>query len=385
MEFNWDIGYQHPRAPVFARNAVATTQPLAAQAGLHILRTGGNAVDATIATAAALTIVEPVSNGLGSDAFAIIWDGSQLHGLNASGRSPAAWNPDYFAKHNGVPERGVDSITIPGAVSAWGDMHKRFGQLPFADVLQPAIELAESGFAVSPAVQRKWANQAQILNRQPGFREVFMPHGRAPQVGERFHMPGAARLLRTISEQGASTFYHGEIAQKLCAYLQQHGASITVDDLAAHSNDWCGTISQNYRDYQVHEIPPNGQGIAALMALGMLEHFDLDELEADSVDARHLQIECMKAAFADVYQYVGDQDYMHEVSAADLLDAGYLEQRARSISKDKATLFSHGNPPQGGTIYLTAADANGMMVSFIQSNYMGFGSGVVMPDLGVSF
>ena len=385
MQFNWDVTYPHPRAPVFARNVVATTQPLAAQAGLHMLRSGGNAVDATIAAAAALTVVEPVSNGLGSDAFAILWDGKQLHGLNASGRAPAAWNPGYFDRHNNtIPDRGVDSITVPGAVAAWGDLNQRFGKLPLSDCLQPAIELAEAGYGVTPAIQRKWANQIPVLNTQPGFSDTFMPHGRAPMIGERFRMPAAARTLQSIARDGTDAFYQGEIAEKLCAYLQQHGGSMTTEDLARHSNDWCGTISKNYRGYEVHEIPPNGQGIAALMALGMLEHFDLDPYQADDVVVRHLQIETMKAAFADVYQHVGDPDYMHAVSADDLLDDAYLSERARTIKKDSATLFSSGKPPGGGTIYLTAADASGMMVSFIQSNFMGFGSGVVVPELGLS-
>lgn len=386
MNFDWQAAYPHPRTPVFARNVVATSQPLAAQAGLHVLRQGGNAIDATIAAAAALTIVEPVSNGLGSDAFAIIWDGKKLHGLNASGRSPAAWGPDYFQqKHNGsMPARGVDSISVPGAIAAWGDMQARFGKLSLGDSLQPAIELAEGGYAVSPAVHKKWSSQVDILKDQPGFSEVFMPFGRAPAIGERMQMPGAVTTLKILANEGASAFYNGDIAEKLSAYLQQHGSGLRVADLQNHSNDWCGTIEKDYRGYQVHEIPPNGQGIAALMALGMLNHFDLDQYAADDIEVRHLQIEAMKAAFADVYQYVGDQDYMDKVTAADLLDDAYLEQRARSINIDKATHFSAGKPPQGGTIYLTAADASGMMVSYIQSNFMGFGSGVVMPELGIS-
>ena len=385
-EFDWQSGYPHIRTPVFARNIVSTSQPLAAQAGLSVLQRGGNAVDATIAAAAAITVVEPVSNGLGSDAFAIVWDGKQLHGLNGSGRSPAAWNPDYFKqKHNGtIPERGVDTVTVPGAVSAWGELHSRFAQLPLSDSLAPAIELADKGYAVSPAVQRKWGSQVPVLENQPGFRDVFMPHGRAPTIGERMTMPGASHTLRKIAEQGADVFYQGEIAEQLCKYIQSHDGALTLSDMQAHRADWCGTISQHYRGYDLHEIPPNGQGIAALMALGMLQHFELDALHPDSVEVRHLQIEAMKAAFADVYQYVADPDAMLSVTADHLLDPGYLKQRAAMIKPDTATHFHAGEPPSGGTIYLTAADANGMMVSYIQSNYMGFGSGVVAPDLGIS-
>ena len=385
-KFDWQTAYPHPRTPIFASNIVATSQPLAAQAGLSVLQRGGNAVDAAIAAAAAITVVEPVSNGLGSDAFAIVWDGKQLHGLNASGRSPAAWNPEYFNKHhNGaIPERGVNTVTVPGAVSAWGELHKKFAQLSLSDSLAPAIELAEKGYAVSPVVQRKWASQAPVLEDQPGFRDVFMPHGRAPDVGERMNMAGAAHTLRKIAEQGTDIFYKGEIADQLCQYVRSHGGALNLNDMQSHQADWCGTISQHYRGYDLHEIPPNGQGIAALMALGMLQHFELDSLHPDSVEVRHLQIEAMKAAFADVYRYVADPDAMRPVTADHLLDASYLKQRASQISRDTATHFHAGEPPSGGTIYLTTADANGMMVSYIQSNYMGFGSGVVAPDLGIS-
>lgn len=386
MNFDWQVNYPHPRTPVFASNVVSTSQPLAAQAGLQMLQRGGNAVDATIAAAAAIAMVEPVSNGLGSDAFAIVWDGQQLHGLNASGRSPAAWNPGYFdKKHNGaMPERGVDTVTVPGAVSAWGELHAKFANLPLSDSLAPAIELAEKGYAVSPVVQRKWSSQSSILDKQPGFSDVFMPHGRAPEIGERVKMPGAAVTLKMIAEKGIDTFYQGEIAEQLCKFVQSHGGALQLSDMQAHQADWCGTISQEYRGYELHEIPPNGQGIAALMALGMLQHFDLEKLHPDSIEVRHLQIEAMKAAFADVYQYVADPEAMQSVTAEHLLDPIYLKDRAARINRDAATLFGAGEPPSGGTIYLTAADANGMMVSYIQSNFMGFGSGVVAPELGIS-
>ncbi len=386
LNFDWHTGYPHLRTPVFASNIVATSQPLAAQAGLGILQRGGNAIDAIIAAAAAITVVEPVSNGLGSDAFAIVWDGKKLHGLNGSGRAPAAWTPDYFKRHHNsaIPERGVDTITVPGAISAWGELHAKFAKLPLGDSLAPAIELAEKGYAVSPVVQRKWGSQAAILENQPGFREVFMPHGRAPAIGERMHMPGAANTLREIAKHGTDVFYQGKIAEQLCQYIQAHGGALSLSDMQAHRADWCGTISQHYRGYELHEIPPNGQGIAALMALGILQHFELDGLHPDSVEVRHLQIESMKAAFADVYRYVSDPESMQSVTSDHLLDAAYLKQRAAQISQQTATHFHAGEPPSGGTIYLTAADANGMMVSYIQSNYMGFGSGVVVPELGLS-
>jgi gamma-glutamyltranspeptidase/glutathione hydrolase len=385
-DFDWGVRYPTYRAPVFARNVVATSQPLAAQAGLRMLAAGGNAVDAAIAAAAAITIVEPVSNGLGSDAFAIVWDGSQLHGLNASGTAPAAWDTAYFGRRHGgqIPKRGWDSVTVPGAIAGWAALHEKFGRLPFADLLAPAIELAERGHGVATIVHQKWTAALPELQSQPGFAEAFMPRGRAPAVGERFVFAEAASTLRRIAETRGRDFYEGATAQALIAHAREHGGSMTLADLAGYRPDWCGTIAKEYRGYTLHEIPPNGQGIAALMALGILSHVDLGAEPADALRTRHLQIEAMKAAFADVYRWVGDIRHMTEVTPAHLLDDTYLAQRARRIREDRATDFAHGLPPSGGTIYLSAADQDGMMISFIQSNYMGFGSGVVVPGTGVS-
>ena len=384
--FDWEAKYPTYRSPVFARNIVSTSQPLAAQAGLRILMQGGNAVDAAIAAAAALTIVEPVSNGLGSDAFAIIWDGKKLHGLNASGTSPASWDQAYFKKkHNGaIPQRGWDSVSIPGAIAGWAAMHAKLGKLPFEQLLQPAIEIAERGYGVAPVTQKKWSAQTEILRNQPGFAEAFLPKGRAPKIGEHFILKGAAETLKRIAKTKGEDYYHGETAREIAKHSALNGGSMTEADLAGYKAEWVDTISQEYRGYSLHEIPPNGQGIAALMALGILKNFDLASLGADSAESRHLQIEAMKAAFADVYKYVGDSRAMEKVTAQHLLDPGYLASRAKLISRGKATNFEHGMPAPGGTIYLTAADENGMMVSFIQSNYMGFGSGVVVPSVGVS-
>jgi gamma-glutamyltranspeptidase/glutathione hydrolase len=384
--FDYRVGYPAVRLPLFARNIVSTSQPLASQAGLRMLLKGGSAVDAAIATAAALTIVEPVSNGLGSDAFAIVWDGEKLHGLNSSGVAPAAWDLAYFArKHGGaIPQRGWDSVTVPGAVAGWAALHERFGKLAFAELLEPAIELAERGYAVSPVVQQKWASQTPILKDQPGFSQAFLPRGRAPQVGERFEFADAARTLRRIAQSTGRDFYEGETAERIAAFAAGNNAAMTVADLRGYKPEWVEPISMDYRGYTLHEIPPNGQGIAALMALGMLSNFDLPSMAVDGVDSRHLQIEAMKAAFADVYRYVADARSMTKVRPSDLLDPGYLAERARSIKLERATDFAHGMPPAGGTIYLTAADERGMMISFIQSNYMGFGSGVVVPGVGVS-
>lgn len=384
-QFDWRNPYPAPRTPLFARNVVATSQPLAAQAGLRMLAAGGSAVDAIVAAASTLTLVEPCSNGLGSDAFAILWDGERLHGLNGSGWSPAAWDLAYFTKRHGgqIPQRGWDSVTVPGAVASWAALHAKFGRLPFADCLAPAIEYAERGYTVSPVVHHKWVAHQPILGAQPGFAEHFLPHGRAPAIGERFLHPSAADTLRRIAQTGGRDFYEGETAARIVAFAGEHGAAMTAADLAQYRPEWVEPLGQDYRGHRVHELPPNGQGIAALMALGILEHFDLASLGVDSVESQHLQVEAMKCAFADVYAQVADPRHMR-VRPEALLDPAYLAERARLIRRDRATEFGAGTPPAGGTIYLTAADSRGMMVSFIQSNYMGFGSGVVVPGTGVS-
>ncbi len=391
-QFNWNNPYPTIRIPVFARNVVSTSHPLAAQAGLRMLLKGGSAVDAVIAAAATIALVEPVSCGLGGDAFSIVWDGKTLQGLNASGYAPEAWNVDYFKNKYGVganglaqaPKRGVDAITVPGVVAGWAALHERYGKLPFADLMVPAIEIAERGYAVPPVVAQKWAAAVPELKDQPGFAHTFMPNGRAPNVGERFVFKDVAETLRRIGATKGRDLYEGDTAEKLVAFIRANGGAHTLEDFRNYRPDWVTPISKNYRGYTLHEIPPNGQGISALMALGILEHFDLSSLKVDSVESQHIQIEAMKLAMADLYRYVADPRTM-EVTPEQMLDDAYLASRAKLIDPTRATLFPPGNPSSGGTIYLTAADENGMMVSFIQSNYMGFGSGVVVPGTGVSF
>ena len=389
-DFDWDTHYPTPRRPVFARNIVSTSHPLAAQAGLRMMMAGGNAVDAAIAAAAVMTIVEPCSNGLGSDAFCILWDGTQLHGLNASGTAPAAWTPEYFRRKHGdaaatPPQRGWDSVTVPGAVASWVALSQRFGKLPFVDLLAPAIDIAERGYLVPTVVAEKWMLAAQVtdLVSQPGFAQTFLPRGRAPAVGELFRMPAAARMLRAVAETQGQALYGGEIAQALERSAREHGGAHTVADFAAYKPEWVTPIAKDYRGHTLHEIPPNGQGIAALIALGILKHFDIAALPVDGTASFHLQIEAMKLAFADVYRFVSERSTM-EVTTEQLLDDAYLASRAKLIDPKRAQDFGAGNPVKGGTIYLSAADETGMMVSFIQSNYMGFGSGVVVPGYGLS-
>jgi gamma-glutamyltranspeptidase / glutathione hydrolase len=388
MNFDFSNPYTTTRLPVFARNVVSTSHPLGAQAGLRMLYKGGNAVDAAIAAAAAMTIVEPVSNGLGSDAFGLIWDGKALHGINASGRAPQSWSPEYFHKKYGgnaqtPPKRGFDAVTVPGAVSSWAMMSERFGKLPFADLMEPAIEIAERGYLLSPVVQQKWAAATDELKGMPGFAQSFLPWGRAPKVGELFQFKAAARALRAIAATKGAAFYGGEIAQAIEKFSTANGGSLTANDFANYAAEWVTPIAKNYRGYTLHEIPPNGQGIAALIALGILDQLDLASLPVDGVDSQHLQIEAMKLAFADVYKFVAEPSSM-QITVAQMLDDSYLASRAKLINMKQAQDFGAGNPVKGGTIYLTAADESGMMVSFIQSNYMGFGSGCVEPTFGVS-
>lgn len=381
---NPDSPYRTVRQPLYASNVVATSQPLAAQAGLRMLIAGGNAVDAALATAIALTVVEPTSNGIGSDAFAIVWDGESLHGLNASGRSPAGWTEDRFAHLETMPIRGWDSVTVPGAVSAWKVLSQRFGRLPFEQLFEPAIEYARHGYPVSPIVARSWKQAADTLSDQPGFAEAFMPNHSAPVAGQVFRLPAMADSLVQIADTGGESFYRGELASRIVACSDQKGGAISLDDLSNHRPDWCGTVSLSWHGYDLHEIPPNGQGIAALIALGILrEVAGFDELDPDSPQSIHVQIEAMKLAFADLHRYVSDPATM-EISPEALLDREYLRSRAGLIDPRKARAPIHGVPSRTGTVYLTAADSGGRMVSLIQSNYMGFGSGIVVPGTGIS-
>ncbi len=381
---DWTLPYASHRSSVLGRNVVTTSQPLAAQAGLRMLLAGGNAVDAAIAAAMALTVVEPSGCGIGSDGFAIVWDGKELHGLNASGRSPDAWTPEYFQQLGGIPEKGWNAVTVPGAVSAWVELSRRFGRLPFAQVAQPAIDYARNGFPVSPVISTLWSLAVQKLGDQPGFAECFMPQGRALRAGEIFKSEAHARTLELIAQTHGEAFYRGELAQKMAAHCKANGGVMTEDDLASHKADWVGTVSQKFGDSVIHEIPPNGQGIAALMALGMLDELGIGAAPLDSVQTVHLQIEAMKLALADLQEYNADMDYMRVDPQSELLSRDYLRERAKLIQHDRASQPTYGAPQRGGTVYLCATDASGMMVSFIQSNYMGFGSGVVVPGTGIS-
>jgi gamma-glutamyltranspeptidase / glutathione hydrolase len=380
---HYTFPYPSQRMPVMAKNIVATSQPLAAQAGLQMLHKGGNAVDAALATAICLTVVEPTSNGIGSDAFCILWDGNELHGLNASGRSPKTLTPERFAGQREMPVDGWDSVTVPGCVSAWVELSEKFGKLPFESLFEPAISYARDGFLVSPITAASWEGQAEGFKKFPEFAAKFMPGGRTPRAGEMFHFPDQAKTLELIAGTKGEAFYKGELAEKIIADAKRHDALMREEDLATHCADWVGTVSQSYKGLEVHEIPPNGQGLAALIALGILRHHDVSQYEVDSAESLHLQLEAMKLALSDVYRYVSDPTTMN-VSVEDLLDEAYLFERAKRIDMKRAQDFKHGTPKGKSTVYLTAADEGGMMVSFIQSNYYGFGSGIVVPGTGIS-
>lgn len=378
--------YAFPRPVMLGkRGAVATSQSLAAAAGAEMLLAGGNAVDAAIAMAIDLTIVEPTSNGLGSDAFALVWDG-ELHGLNASGKSPEALLPEMWADLEDLPLHGWLVTTVPGAVSAWQTLWRRWGKLPFARLFEPAIRHAEEGFPVSPITARNWQQQTNSFLALTGpahqpFRKVFFPNDRAPRTGEIWRCADQAATLRELAATEGESFYRGRLAKQLVEFSEATGGVFSLEDLQQHQAEWVTPISTTYRGLTVSEIPPNGQGIAALMALNIVEGFDLKAKPRDSVANYHQQIEAMKLAFADAHRYVADPRTM-DVTAAELLDKTYAAQR-RGLMGERAIPLAEPGLPKGGTVYLAAADEE-LMVSFIQSNFMGFGSGIAIPGTGIA-
>ena len=378
-----EFPYPSQRMPVLAHNVVATSQPLAAQAGLRMLLKGGTAVDAAIAAAATLTVVEPTSNGIGSDAFALVWSDKKLYGLNGSGRSPHAWSFKRYAHLDGMPDLGWGAVTVPGAVDAWVKLSQKFGKLPFGELFEPAIDYAQNGFIVSPITADRWAVAADRFRDFAEFRQTFLPGGKAPAAGEVFACKDQARTLQLIADSMGKAFYRGDLATQIIDCAQANGGLMSLEDLAEHSSEWVRPISVKYRDVYLHEIPPNGQGLAALIALGILNQFELSQYPVDSADSLHLQIEAMKMASAEAYRHIADIDSM-EISPQEFLNSAFLARRAEEISLQRAACPESGLPTDHGTVYLTAADASGMMISFIQSNYLGFGSGIVIPNTGIA-
>lgn len=370
------------------RGMVATSQPLASQIGLNILQMGGNAIDAAIATAAALTVVEPTSNGIGGDAFALVWTKGKLHGLNGSGASPESITIDKVKArgYENIPKYGLVPVTVPGAPGAWAELSKRFGRLPLNEVLKPAIDYAINGFPVSPVLSKYWKRAYQIYIKNlegeqfNGWFETFAPGGKYPKTGEIWKSPGHAETLRLIGETNAEAFYHGEIAERISDFSRKYDGFLTKEDLAAYQPEWVEPIAVNYRGYNVWENPPNGQGLIALSALNILKGYSFTERE--SVETYHKQMESMKLAFSDGEKYITEKKHMSQ-SVSGLLSERYAEER-RALIGEVALTPEPGQPPKGGTVYLATADNEGNMVSFIQSNYMGFGSGLVVPGTGIA-
>ncbi len=385
----FDYPYPSRRNVVFARQGmVATSQPLAAQAGLDILKQGGNAIDAAIAVAACLTVVEPTSNGIGGDAFALVWTNEKLYGLNASGPAPQSLTIEKIkeAGFQHMPAIGWLPVTVPGAPAAWAALSRRFGTLPLGSLLKPAIEYAANGYPVAPTTSQNW--QKAVQNYQQVFKDnmfqswfdIFCISGRAPAAGEIWSCPDMAETLASIAESQAVSFYQGQLAERINAFSQQHGGYLRGEDLAAYQPEWVEPIRVNYRGYDIWEIPPNGHGLVALMALNILKGYDFEQ--RDCPETYHKQIEAMKLAFADGKQYIADPSNMQTTVEA-LLSESYARQR-RNLIGPQAVWPEAGRPHSGGTVYLATADRYGNMVSFIQSNYMGFGSGLVVPGTGIS-
>lgn len=387
MQFNLNA-YPYPsqRRVILSQNcAVATSQPLATLAGIEMFQAGGNAVDAAIATAITLTVVEPTSNGIGSDAFALVWDG-HLHGINGSGKSPHHLSLADYASLTEMPELGWLTVTVPGAVSVWYQVWKRWGKLPFETLFSPAIRYAEQGFPVSPVTAEIWRRKAAIyLSRKASefqpFKQVFYPNDRAPKAGEIWGSLDHAATLKAIAQTGGESFYRGKLAEKISNFAADTGGYLTTSDLAHHQPLWVDPIMTSYKQLQVWEMPPNTQGIATLIALNILEDLALETYSRDSIESFHYQIEAMKLAFADVYCHIGDPNHM-TVSSEQLLEKTYAKQR-QSLIQNQAIPLANPGIPKGGTVYLCTADQD-LMVSFIQSNYDGFGSGIVIPETGIA-
>jgi gamma-glutamyltranspeptidase/glutathione hydrolase len=381
------------RSEVYAPHAMAaTSQPLVTQIALDVMKKGGSALDAAIAADAALGLMEPTGSGMGGDLFAIVWDPKthRLYGYNGSGRSPRSLSLAEFQKHGltAIPPYGPLPVTVPGAVDAWFALHDRFGKLPMPELLAPTIKYAREGFPVSEVIAYYWSLSVPRLSKYPGFSEQFSRDGRGPRTGETWTRPTLADTLQKISDGGRDAFYKGDIARTIDAYFKANDGYLSYDDLASHHGEWVDPVSTNYRGYDLWELPPNGQGIAALQIMNLLEGFDLKQYGFGSPEHVHLFVEAKKLAFADRARFYADPEF-YRTPVTELISKKYADQRRKLIDMDKAArVVEPGTPKtlnEGDTIYLTTADADGMMVSLIQSNYRGMGSGMAPPGLGFIF
>lgn len=390
MKFSYQFQkYPSARQVVYSnKGIVCTSTPMAAQAGADIIRQGGNAVDAAIATAAMLTVTEPTSNGIGGDGFALVWIKDQLYGLNSSGPAPAALSSKELLNKGltEMPTYGWTPVTVPGIPAAWAVLSERFGRLSFRQVLEPAIRTAQQGYAVQPTVARFWKKAFETYKKKTSGQEfeawfdTFAPGGKTPGAGEVWRSESHAKTLEEIADTKAESFYRGRLAEVIDHCSRTQGGYLRKEDLAAFYPEWVEPISVSYKGYQVCEIPPNGHGITALMALNIFEQ--LSCISRSDVATLHNMIEAMKLAFTDAKEYVADPHYMN-VSPEQLLSKEYAKQRAALVG-EKALMPAPGHPDRGGTVYLCTADGEGNMVSYIQSNYMGFGSGIVIPNTGIA-
>ena len=377
------------RSEVIAPHGMAaTSQPLATQIALDILKAGGSAVDAAIAANAALGLMEPTGCGIGGDLFAIVWDAEkqELTGLNASGRSPRAMTLEYFQKNgiDKIPPFGPLPVSVPGAVDGWFALHGRYGRLPMTDVLAPAIDYANKGFPVSEVIAHYFKSNERRIGEYPGFKETFMPGGHVPKKGEMFRNPRLASTYAAIAEKGRDEFYKGAIARKIDAHMAENGGLLTYEDLAAHESEWVTPVSTTYRGWDVYELPPNGQGIAALQILNILEGFDIGSMGFGSAEYLHVLVEAKKLAWEDRAKFYADMDFV-DVPVERLISKNYANERRELISMDRASRTLPAGDAKledGDTIYLTVADKDGNMVSLIQSNYRGMGSGMIPGELG---
>ncbi len=375
------------RSEVICQNGMAaTSQPLATQAALDILKKGGNAVDAAIAANAVLGVVEPTGCGIGGDLFALIWiaEKGKLYGLNASGRSPRLLKLEYF-KNNGyefIPSYGPLPVSVPGCVDGWYEMHEMFGRLPMRDNLQPAIGYARNGFPVTEVIAYYLERNTRALTEYPNIKETFMPRGKSPAKGEIFRNPDLANTLEKIAKGGRNEFYRGSIAKAIDAFMRSQGGFLTYDDLARHNSEWIEPVSSSYRGYDIWELPPNGQGIAALQILNIMEGFDIASLGFGSAEYVHLFTEAKKLAFEDRARYYADPRFSN-IPVSQLISKKYAAERRKLINLNESSkVFEAGKIEAGNTVYLTVADKWGNMVSLIQSNYRGMGSGMCPTGLG---
>ena len=381
MDF-WALPYPSRRQPVLGDAVVATSQPLAAQAGIEALAAGGNAIDAAVAAAMTLTVVEPTGNGLGSDLVALVWDGDHAQGLNATGRSPAAIDVDRLLARPAMPDHGWDTVTVPGAVSGWVALNQRFGRLELEVLAQPAMRYARDGFAVGPVTAAAWRDAEVSFAGNADFAP-FLPGGHAPTPGQRFTFPAQAATLQAIADSTGEAFYRGAIAEQIAAHAAAGGGALTADDLADHTPEWVDPLTADVADVRVHELPPNSQGVAALQALLLLGHTDIAHHDPDSAQALHLQVEAVKLALADAHATVADPQAM-TTATSDLVAEQYIADRAAQIDPQRAGTPGDTMPKAGGTVVVCASDPEGRAIALLQSNYMGFGSGIVVPGTGIS-